>query len=66
MSETHPTGDQLFPVRADFAGSAPEQNHFEAATVIEMNVSRGDDFFKMIMLKFGEAFADLACMMVVD
>ncbi len=22
MSETHPTGDQLFPVRADFAGSA--------------------------------------------
>jgi hypothetical protein len=58
--------DQVIGEVTNFFGRTAQQDHFQAALVIEMNVSRGDDLVEMMVLYVGQPPRDPADMMVVN
>ncbi len=46
--------DQVVGQVADLAGGPAEQDHFQAALLVEMDVGRGDDPVEMVVLQIGQ------------
>jgi hypothetical protein len=67
LAHLHALGsDQAIGQQSNFAGPTSQQNHFQASTMIEVDVCCGNDLLQMIVLKFGQTIANLTSMVVVD
>lgn len=58
--------DQVVGQLADELGGTTEQDHFETAVRVEMDVGRGHHSGQMQVLDLGEALADPAGVVVID
>ena len=62
--QDEPTGldslgaDQVVGQAADLARRAAEQDHFEAAVFVEMDMGRRDDAVQVVMLQVGQSTRD--------
>jgi len=71
-SQNQPAGldplaaDQIVRQCSHLAHLAAEQDDFQTAIRVEMDVCRGDDLIQVAMLQFGQALGDPAGMMIVD
>jgi hypothetical protein len=58
--------DQVVREVSDLPGRAAQQDHFQAALVVEVNVSCGHDLVEVMVLHVGQAPGDPADVMVVN